>query len=490
MMRYLTPGMVLGFLFTSSVVLAADGEKPLSAEELRFFEGKIRPVLIEHCYACHSAESEKVRGGLTLDTRAGLRQGGDTGPAVVPGDLKKSLLVKALRSKEEGVAMPPKKPLPEEVIRDLERWVKMGAPDPRDGTAKPSRREIDLVSGRQFWAFQPIGKPAIPTVEQSSWVKAPLDAFILAELEKKKLKPVADAEKATLLRRVYFDLLGLPPTPSQVEAFVRDTSPKAFEKVIDELLASPHYGERWGRHWLDVARYAESTGKAVNFNYPHAWRYRDYVVEAFNADTPYPQFLREQIAGDLLPAKTDADKMRNTVATGFLAIGSKNLNERNKLQFELDLVDEQIDSVTQAVLGLTVACARCHDHKFDPIPMKDYYALAGIFRSTTTHYGTMQMIQSQNPSTLIGLPAGALPRPGTAKLSPTELTKMQNDLKAFKDEIAELTKKMGVRESFLTANGVRLRIQMGMLEAKIGMYHEDGTPKALAMCTSDKLRAK
>ena len=369
----------------------AAASKP-DAAQTAFFEKNIRPVLAAKCYKCHSAEADKVKGGLLLDTRDGLRKGGDTGPAIVPGNPGESLLIQALHYADKDTAMPPVKSggkLPANVIADFEAWVKMGAPDPREGAAAAVvKKEIDFAKAREFWAYKPPQIPPAPVLADRQWPRTDLDRFILAGLEAKGLKPVADADRRNLIRRVYFDLVGLPPTPEELDAFFKDTSPEAFAKIVDRLLASPQFGERWGRHWLDVARYAESTGKERNFTFPEAWRYRDYVIAAFNADKPYDQFIREQIAGDLLPAKDAAERNEHLIATGFLALGPKGLNEKNRVQFEMDLVDEQIDVTSRAVLGLTAACARCHDHKFDPIPTADYYALAGIFRSSRTFFGT------------------------------------------------------------------------------------------------------
>lgn len=454
-----------------------------TAEQLKFFEAKIRPVLVEHCYKCHASDSEKIRANLTLDTRDGLRAGGDTGPAIVPGDPAKSLLIEVLTTKDSDRMMPPKKPLPAAIVDDFKTWITMGAPDPRDGKPSVIKHEIDIEKGRQFWSFQP---PKASTQTKSAQLSGQVDELLAAARQLKGLGTVASADPATLIRRLYLDLIGLPPTYEEVEAFVNDRSPEAYTKVVDKLLASPHFGERWGRHWLDVARYAESTGKAVNFNYPHAWRYRDYVIAAYNADKPYDLFVKEQLAGDLLPSQSDAEKAEKIVATGFLAIGTKNLNERSRTQFELDLVDEQIDAFSQAFLGITAACARCHDHKFDPIPTKDYYALAGIFRSTETCYGTIRAIQGQHPSALIPLPNDG--KDDSLKpLSSSELSRLEKQLADLKQELSELQKK-SLQDSFLSVNGIRLRIQRDMLEARIGMYEKDGTPKRLAMGTRDRFR--
>lgn len=394
------------------------------ATQTEFFEKNIRPVLADKCYKCHSTEADKSKGGLFLDTREGIRQGGDTGHAVVPGNLEESLLIQALHWHDKDLRMPPEKEggkLPDKVIADFEKWVKMGAPDPRDGVAKVRKKEIDLTKAKDFWAFQLPQAAPVPSVKDSAWPRTEIDRFILSAQEAKGLAPGADADKRSLLRRVYFDLVGLPPSPDEMDAFLQDTAPDAFEKVVDRLLASPRFGEQWGRHWLDVARYAESTGKERNFTYPTAWRYRDYVIAAFNADKPYDQFIREQIAGDLLPAKDAAERDEHLIATGFLAIGTKSLNEKKPEQFRMDLIDEQIDATSRAVLGLTVACARCHDHKFDPVPQREYYALAGIFRSTATHFGTDSAGgKNRNASTLLALsttPVPATPTPAATSFS-------------------------------------------------------------------------
>ena len=373
-----------------------------------FFEAKIRPVLIEHCYQCHSTTAEKLRGNLYLDTKQGTLKGGDLGPAVVPENLRDSLLIEAIRWESADIQMPPKKQLPPDVIADLERWVAMGAPDPRNNAFDirnqlPTEYEIDWETARDHWAYKPPVQPAIPNVQDQDWPHNTIDNFTLAEMETQGLTPVADANRETLIRRLYFDLIGLPPTPQTVQAFVADRSPDAIETAVDRLLAMPEFGDRWGRHWLDIARYAESTGKESNVVYPHAWRYRDYVIDAYNADLPYDQFIREQIAGDLIGGNTPEARDQRAIATAFLALGPKSLNENNRTQFALDLADEQIDTITRSVLATTVACARCHDHKFDPITQDDYYALAGIFASTETHYGTAATQGNRRPSDLIRL---------------------------------------------------------------------------------------
>jgi cytochrome c553 len=458
---------------------AGFADKP-TADQLAFFEKKIRPVLVDNCYKCHSANAEKVRGDLLLDTRDGLRKGGGSGPSIVPGNPERSRLIIALRHTNKDTAMPPKEKLPEAVIADFEAWVKMGAPDPRDGTAPAAPKYvIDIEKGRTFWSFVPPARPRVPEIRNPKFeIRNEVDAFIAAEWQKKGISPVGDADRRTLIRRVYLDLTGLPPAPEDVEAFVADTSANAFEKVVDKLLASPRFGERWGRHWLDVARYAESTGKAVNMAYPHAWRYRDYVIAAFNADKPFDQFVKEQIAGDLMP--TDDPKLRadRMIATGFLAIGPKTLNERNGIHFELDIADEQIDVMSQAFLGITVACARCHDHKFDPIPQKDYYALAGIFRSTETCYGTVRFVQSQRPSPTLPLPKDCgLPADTNDKLSAEERARIEKQITDLNKQIAEQTDP--IRRIFPSA-------QVSLLRARLNAFDADGNPKMQAMGVRDK----
>lgn len=457
---------------------AATPDLPPAA--VAFFEKKIRPVLASECYECHRADlGRKVRGGLVLDTRDGTRAGGDSGPVIVPGDPARSLLIQALKHGDD-LAMPPKKKLDAEVIRDFEEWVKMGAPDPRkDG--KVVRKGIDLEEGKKHWSFQPPRKATPPEVKNEAWPRTDADRFLLAALEAKGLSPVADADARTLLRRLTFDLIGLPPEPAEVEAFVADVAARspaaALESAAERLLSSRQFGEKWARHWLDVARFAETTGKTVNFNYPHAWRYRDYVIGAFNSDKPYDQFIKEQIAGDLMKSDEPAVQAERLVATGFLAIGPKTLNERNGLRFELDVADEQIDVTTQAFLGITAACARCHDHKFDPIPQRDYYALAGIFRSTETCYGTVQFINAQRPSRLVPLPAEAQPAVALQKQNEFEKKRVEEQIKTLRESMQE----MKDQQQRLFANG-----QLSLLQARLDAYDADGNPKLLAMGVRDK----
>jgi cytochrome c553 len=362
-------------------------------QQLEFFESKVRPVLVQHCYQCHSAKAEKLKGGLRVDGRAALLTGGDSGPAVVPGDAAKSRLVESIRYADEESAMPPKGKLPDAAIKDLEAWVAMGAPWPAEATAggvdsggAVAKKGPDYAKLKgEHWAYQPIKPVDPPDVADAAWPRTGVDRFVLAALESRHLKPVADAGRATLVRRLYFDLVGLPPTPAEVEAYANDPAPdvEATAALVDRLLASPRFGERWGRHWLDVARYAESL-TLRGFVLKDAWKYRDYVIATFNDDRPFDQFLREQVSGDLMPAETAEQRRRQLTGTTFLALGNNNLEEQDKKQLRMDVVDEQLDTIGKAMLAQTVGCARCHDHKFDPIPTADYYALAGILRNAKT----------------------------------------------------------------------------------------------------------
>jgi hypothetical protein len=371
------PWLLAAALMALSAVRTYAGE---TAADAAFFEQKIRPVLVEHCYKCHSSEAKKIRGGLRLDSREGLRKGGDRGPAVVPGDPAASLLLQALHYDEPQ--MPPTGKLPDRVIADFEAWIRRGATDPRTTTATAARpRWIDVEAGKQFWAFQPPRRHSPPAVRQHSWAQSTIDPFVLARLEQAGLMPAPPADTATWLRRVSFDLVGLPPTPQEIATFAADSSPAARARMVDGLLASPHFGERWARPWLDLARFAEDQAHIVGDDrslcYPNAYLYRDWVIRAFNQDMPYDRFLTLQLAADLVSPGNPAD----LVALGFLGLGPK-YYDRGKPAVMAEEWEDRVDVVTRGLLGLTVACARCHDHKFDPIPTEDYYALAGVFAST------------------------------------------------------------------------------------------------------------
>ncbi len=364
-----------------TMVPVARADEPSGME---FFERKIRPVLVEQCYKCHSSKAKSPKGGLLLDTRERIRHGGDSGPAVVPGDVESSLILDAIRY--DLLEMPPDKKLPDPVIADFETWIRMGAPDPREETTTAtaevaSAKTIDLAKAREFWSFQPPKTHPAPEVSDPAWIKRPIDAFVLAKLEQAGLSPSPEADRPTLIRRVTFDLTGLPPSPEEVEAFVADEAPDAYERLVDRLLGSPHYGERWARMWLDVARYGEDQAHIVGNDrslcYPNAYRYRDWVIQALNDDLPYDRFVILQLAADLVEPTNEAD----LPALGFLGLGPK-YYQRNSPAVMADEWEDRVDVVTRGLQGLTVACARCHDHKFDPIPTSDYYALAGVFAST------------------------------------------------------------------------------------------------------------
>lgn len=350
--------------------------RPAAAEQVRFFETSIRPLMVEHCLRCHG--EKKQWAGLRLDSREALLRGGDTGAAIVPGKPEESLLIRAVRHVDEDLKMPKEGKLSDRQIADLVRWVELGAPFP-DADKKGARSRDP-----NHWAFQPPAEHAVPAVQNNTWPTSELDRFILAKLEAAGVTPAVPADKRTLIRRVTFDLTGLPPTPTEIDTFLADGNADAYARLVDRLLDSPAYGERWGRHWLDVARYADSNGLDENIAHGNAWRYRDYVVAAFNRDKPFNRFIVEQLAGDLLTAESETQRHELLVATGFLSIGAKVLAEVDTTKMQMDIVDEQIEATGRAFLGLTLACARCHDHKFDPIGTADYYGLAGIFKSTRT----------------------------------------------------------------------------------------------------------
>jgi hypothetical protein len=398
-----------------------------SNPKVEFFESKIRPVLVQHCYECHAADSKMLRGGLLVDSRQGLLEGGESGPAVVPGEPEESLLISALR--HDGFEMPPQQKLSQVIIDDFEKWIRDGAEDPRRETtevAKPNL--IDIEAGRKHWAYQPLRTPVIPRVKNVVWPNNDIDRFVLAGLESARLQPGPDAEKIILVRRIYFDLIGLPPTPEAIIQFINDKSPLAYENLVDRLMASPRFGERWGRHWLDVSRFAESMslrGRLLK----HAWRYRDYVIEAFNTDQPFDQFVTQQLAGDLLEASSVESQRQNLIATTFLVMGDALLENQNKGQLDMDVVDEQLDVIGKGLLAQTITCARCHDHKFDPIPTSDYYAMAGILKN-------VQGLKHSNVSTTMEIP---LPFTDEVQreleISNLLVSKLQSEINALKPKV-------------------------------------------------------
>jgi hypothetical protein len=393
-------------------------------KKVEFFETKIRPVLVEQCYKCHSEEAakeKKLKGGFKLDTRAGLLAGGDTGAAMVPGKADAGTLLKSIKY-DGDVQMPPKGKLPEAVIKDFEQWIADGAVDPRAGEIAKTAG-IDIEKGKQFWSFQAPKEPPVPGNSTSA-----IDAFVQAKWTEKGLKPVAQADKRALIRRAYFDLTGLPPSPEAVDAFLKDNAPDAFTKVIDALLASPQYGEKWARHWLDVARYAEDQAHTFGVKpKTQAWRYRDWVITAFNNDMPYDQFVKLQIAGDLVP-DAPADAFTKFGGLGFLGLGAEYYKNTAREQAIAEELDDRVDTLTRGFLGITVSCARCHDHKFDPIPTRDYYSIAGIYYNTA---------MSDTP--LVPPAEMKLYTDAQNKLKQTEdkLKKMQADLKAKKEGVTQ-----------------------------------------------------
>jgi hypothetical protein len=422
-----------GLMLFVAVAVRADDKPPVpekpTPEGVEFFEKRIRPVLVKHCYECHSADAKKLKGELLLDTREGVLKGGSTGPAVVPGQPDKSLLIKAVRHEDERLHMPKEK-LSATEIADLTAWVKMGAPDPRTGATTTKR--LDLEKAKEFWSFRAVQRPAVPKRStQYSVLSNPIDNFILARLEAKGLKPAPLSDKRTLIRRATYDLTGLPPTPEEIDAFLKDNSPEAFAKVVDRLLASPAYGERWGRHWLDVVRYSDTAGDNSDYPIPQMYQYRNWVIDAFNRDMPYDEFVRQQLAGDLLPAKDDQDRYAKIIATGYLA-NSKRFGSYEDARYPWYLTyEDTIDNLGRTFLALTINCARCHDHKFDPISQHDYYALYGFFSSTR------------------------YPRPGI------ELDKVQRDFVplAPTDKIAEVEKERKARQTELDARVKKLTAQ-------------------------------
>ena len=367
----------------SAAVADVDSETKTDPEGIEFFEAHVRPVFANHCYKCHSAEAKKLKAELYLDSKAGILKGSESGAVIVPGKAEESLLIKAVRYQVEDLEMPPDKKLPGFAIDHLVAWINMGAPMPEDGRAVAAKGPAFEWQKfrREHWAFRKVVKPYPPAVTNSAWPKSPIDHFVLVKLQAAGMKPAPPADRRTLIRRAYFDLIGLPPSPDEVGAFQLDNRPDAFAHVVDTLLDSPHYGERWGRHWLDVARYSDGMGGFLdNAALPDAWKYRDWVVRALNRDLPFDQFVKDQICGDL------SEDRESKLATGFFAVGptykSDGGDPEAKAQAEAETLGDRVDTFSRAFLALTAACARCHDHKFDPITTVDYYALAGIFKNT------------------------------------------------------------------------------------------------------------
>src|SRR5262245_47766567 len=372
------------------------GEAPTTAQTA-FFESKIRPLFVKHCYSCHSRQAEKLKGELYLDSRAGVRKGGESGPAIVPGKPDESLLIKAVRYVDKDLRMPPKEKLSAAEIADLAAWVKMGAPDPRDDKlAKGTPKLPDLTAGRKQWSLQPVKDAAPPAVKDASWPASAVDRFILAKLEAKGLNPAAATDKRTLIRRATYDLTGLPPTPEEVEGFLKDARPGALARVVERLLATPASGERWCRHWLDVVRYADTAGDNSDYPIPQMYRYRNWVIDAVNRDMPFDRFVCEQIAGDLMPAASEEDRLAKIIATGYLA-NSRRHGSYEDARYPWHLtIEDTIDNLGKTFLGTTLSCCRCHDHKFDAFTAEDYYALYGFFSSTRDPWPGIELDRAQH----------------------------------------------------------------------------------------------
>ena len=474
----------------------AEDEPKLAPEAVQFFESKIRPVLVDHCYRCHSVDGQGVRGGLAVDHRDALLAGGESGPAIVPGSLQESTLWSAINYQD--YQMPPKNKLPASVIEDFRKWIEMGAPDPRVKAGVTVHSKVtakDIAEGKKFWSFtKPKRTPAIDSAF-SSWAKSPIDKYVAERWQEKLLQPADDVSSDVLVKRLYNDLIGLPPTIAERDAFVESYSKNpesALNSLVDELLKRPQFGERWGRHWLDIARYAETTGKEVEVTFPNAWRYRDFVIGSFNADKPYDTFIRQQIAGDLIPVKSDQEWTENLIATGFLALGPKSLQEQNPRQFKADLVDEQIDTTTRVILGVSVACARCHDHKFDPISQTDYYALAGIFQSTETCFGGTRSLRNRQPSNLIAMPVPDLKKEDRP-ISKKELGELKTQLKQLEEQYVEARRAQRQpsnenRNSFISV--AILDQAIASVTNRINSFDEEGRPISMCMGVQDADRAR
>ncbi len=501
---FLRRSFILFFAFGLHFFASAE-VKDLPREGFDFFEKNIRPVLVDKCYKCHSASSEKLKGALLLDSKAGILKGGSTGAAIVPFKPDESLLLKAIRYKDEDLQMPPKQKLSDDDIKNFEIWIKLGAPDPRkEKIDEKSYSNWNLEeSKKEFWSFQPIRNPPLPPVKLPKWPKNSIDTFILSKLEEKNLAPVPPADKRTLIRRATYDLTGLPPTPEEIKAFLDDKSPDAFEKVVEYLLASPAYGEHWGRHWLDIARYADTSGCNSDFPIPQAFKYRNYVINSFNADKPFDEFIREQIAGDLLPTKNDDEKFQKIIATGYLAL-ARRFGSRNN-EFHLTF-DDMISTIGQGILGLSTGCARCHDHKFDPIPQKDYYALYGILSSSKYAFPGTEVYR--HPKDLVPLASGTntqavLDYQAELGQLDEELDKLGDDKRALEariEEIEDQEEKASAEEKIKLAedkkefreklNAMKAASEDARLKLKKLEYNPPETEKAFAVSEGKPENAK
>jgi len=465
------------------LVAAALNLCTLSTRAVDVFRDQVEPILRQRCYECHS-HAGKIKGGLTLDSPSGWQKGGESGPALVPGALDQSRLIKAVHYATPDLEMPPKAKLPASEIAILEQWVAAGAPDPREAVIVAAKKGVDIEAGRKHWAYQPVRETAPPPVRDKAWPLNEVDAFLLAKLESAGLHPGAAAEAHTWLRRVTFDLTGLPPTEAEIAAFIAVPSLQAHERVVDRLLDSKAYGERWARHWLDLVGYAEQIGTEGKIFAEHAWRYRDYLLKSFSADKPFDRFIREQIAGDLLPAASPQERRENLIATGFIVLGDVDINSIDKLKMEYDFVDSQVSKVGTAFLGMTLGCVRCHDHKFDAIGQQDYYGIAGMFRSTKTTFRTNLGIWSN----VYRVPLPEMPEDRAAA------SEHQKHLTTWHQEKDKLTAELKPLEAALKDKAhtespetkkhrAELTTQIQTLEGKIAHaeYFDPGKPQALAV---------
>jgi hypothetical protein len=480
-MAYLQLGMVfdrLCLIFRAAVMAALALPCLAQSGGESFFKAEVEPLLRARCLECHS-HAGKIKGGLVLDSRAGWQSGGDSGPAIQPGQVGKSRLIEAVRYGDPHLAMPPKGKLPAAEIAILERWVAMGAPDPRVAAAAPvaAKSGVDIEAGRRHWAYQPVVAPPVPALQKDPWPHNEVDAFLKRRLDQAGLVPAADADAHEWLRRISLDLTGLPPTEEEIADFIADDSAQARAKVIERLLGSRAYGERWARHWLDLVGYAEQIGTEGKVFAEHAWRYRDYLVESFNTDKSYQRLVMEQLAGDLLPASTPRERRANLIATGFLLLGDVDINAIDKLKMEVDFIDAQVSKVGTAFLGMTLGCVRCHDHKFDAIGLQDYYGLAGIMRSSKTTFKTPHGIWSNVQR--VALPI--LPEDEEAgRLHEAQLRPKRDELAALQARLKALPAKAGPQEQ---KQRDELSSRIAKLELAIahGEYFHPGRPKAIAV---------
>jgi cytochrome c553 len=465
---------------------SADGAAPQAADTsdgagTEFFEKRIRPLLIQHCYSCHSAEAKKLRGHLLLDSRAGVLKGGDSGPVLMPGDPAQSLLVKAVRYEDQELRMPPSGKLSAREIADLETWIRMGAPDPRTASA----RATVANKSRDFWSFRPVQDHPVPAVHDGAWPANAVDRFVLHRLDTAGLVPVEPADRRTLIRRATYDLIGLPGTPEEIDAFLSDDSPQAFARVVERLLASPHYGERWGRHWLDVVRYADSAGDNSDFPVPQLYKYRNWVIQSIAEDKPYDLFVREQVAGDVMGGANDAERRERIIAAGFLA-NARRFGSAPEPRYPWHLtIEDTIDNLGRTFLGLTINCCRCHDHKFDPLTNEDYYALYGIFQSTRYPWPGIEDYKAQQDLVPLEFTDRALAsarehRQTLAALEAT-LTQLEAEREAV-DRVLVETEKLGdnARRSEGVAEAVKRLDNVGKAVRAAQKQREDFAKQPLA----------